>query len=145
VKSKERPTPNDEPEPVERDDVRLAANRCPFCHDDVEKAASVACQGCLARHHASCWTESRACSACGCEVSLQAATATGDARRPGWVVTLCQVLFVAAVGGGLSLINSDPGAALILVLLGAALVAWAMANPGSTRAWLTYRTAREDE
>jgi len=38
--------------------------RCPYCHDTVDrdKDAWVACQGCLARHHAGCWQEGGACS-----------------------------------------------------------------------------------
>lgn len=51
-------------EPVERDDVRLAANRCPYCHDDVPRQLGVACQVCLARHHPDCWEEGGACAAC---------------------------------------------------------------------------------
>jgi len=50
-------------------DVKVVANasRCPFCHEFVafERVKWVACAGCLARHHASCWTESHACGTCG--------------------------------------------------------------------------------
>ncbi|MBX3467347.1 MAG: hypothetical protein KF878_10690 [Planctomycetes bacterium] len=52
-----------------REDVRLAAARCPFCHDDVHPdagdVACVACERCLARHHEACWDEARRCGACG--------------------------------------------------------------------------------
>ncbi len=41
--------------------------KCPFCHEPLEfqHVAWVACAGCLARHHQSCWTESPRCAACG--------------------------------------------------------------------------------
>ncbi len=47
--------------------VKVATNRCPYCHDDVEVAAPdwVACRACQARHHQACWNESGACGACG--------------------------------------------------------------------------------
>lgn len=38
--------------------------RCPFCHDDVDARAAVACALCLARHHEPCWDEAGACGAC---------------------------------------------------------------------------------
>ncbi|MEZ0230291.1 MAG: hypothetical protein ACAI25_16835 [Planctomycetota bacterium] len=40
--------------------------KCPFCHEPLEfdRVAWVACAGCLARHHASCWTESPRCASC---------------------------------------------------------------------------------
>ena len=46
-------------------DVRIAANRCPFCHEGVEVEGSVACLVCLGRHHAACWTELNRCGSCG--------------------------------------------------------------------------------
>ncbi len=41
--------------------------RCPFCHDAVERSKErwVACEACLARHHADCWHEAGACAGCG--------------------------------------------------------------------------------
>ena len=51
----------------ERTDVRVATNRCPFCHDDIliEGSDWVACFCCQARHHHACWDESGACGSCG--------------------------------------------------------------------------------
>lgn len=64
-----------------RQDVRVerSAVRCPFCHDEVatEDDAWVACAGCLARHHAACWNESRKCATCGDHAHL----AGGRRRR----------------------------------------------------------------
>ena len=42
------------------------ASRCPFCHSHVavETQEWVACQGCLARHHATCWGENGSCASC---------------------------------------------------------------------------------
>lgn len=68
-----------DPEDVERDDVRLRVNRCPFCHDEVSKEASVVCQGCLGRQHAECWEEAGSCSACGGSTRMVAEQeASGD-------------------------------------------------------------------
>ena len=41
--------------------------RCPYCHADVDLAGDewLACEGCLARHHAACFEEHGRCSACG--------------------------------------------------------------------------------
>src|SRR3954447_21695222 len=55
----------------ESEPVRVRASggptRCPFCHEDVahEREDWVACEACLARHHASCWTEGNGCAGCG--------------------------------------------------------------------------------
>ena len=58
--------------PAERSDVRVAANRCPFCHEDVQLETSewVACRSCQARHHRDCWSEAGACGSCGTDVFL---------------------------------------------------------------------------
>ncbi|MBX3466427.1 MAG: hypothetical protein KF878_05955 [Planctomycetes bacterium] len=75
--------------------------RCPFCHDDVRldrPGSWVACQGCLARHHAGCWTEARRCAACRADGAL----ARGGGRRPA-VVALATGVLLGLVGGvGLS-------------------------------------------
>lgn len=75
--------------------------RCPFCHDDVRldrPGSWVACQGCLARHHAGCWTEARRCAACRADGAL----ARGGGRRPA-VVALASGVLLGLVGGvGLS-------------------------------------------
>lgn len=62
--------PRDE-EPPARDDVRVAGNRCPYCHDEVAKEAADVCRDCLARHHGGCWIESGRCGACGSEYVLR--------------------------------------------------------------------------
>ncbi|MCO5169052.1 MAG: hypothetical protein M9894_22140 [Planctomycetes bacterium] len=66
MKSDEKPQPPRAPEPESRDDVVVARNRCPFCHDDVPATASdgVVCAACLARHHEACWGEAGRCAAC---------------------------------------------------------------------------------
>jgi len=75
VKSKPQPDP---PRTVPHvDGVEVTANRCPFCHEGVQAdGANVACEGCLARHHAPCWDEGGGrCAACGGERALVAAGA----------------------------------------------------------------------
>ena len=66
---------------VERDDVRVATSlvRCPFCHTGIAPDATewVACFGCLARHHATCWDERGACSTCGEKRSVSQASRQG--------------------------------------------------------------------
>ncbi|MCA8922906.1 MAG: hypothetical protein KDD82_13915 [Planctomycetes bacterium] len=58
------PQPQTTPAPAPREDVHVAANRCPFCHDGVTPRESVVCKTCLARHHEACWGESGACASC---------------------------------------------------------------------------------
>ena len=64
---KPRPPAANDPTPAEREDVHVAANRCPFCHDDVQATAldGVVCAQCLTRHHDACWKEAAKCSSCG--------------------------------------------------------------------------------
>ncbi|MBL4846607.1 MAG: hypothetical protein JKY65_13870 [Planctomycetes bacterium] len=70
------------PEP--REDVRVKANRCPFCRDEVLAEESVACQGCLTRHHLPCWEEGAGCSACRGTSLLEPRAATPERlREPG--------------------------------------------------------------
>jgi hypothetical protein len=47
--------------------VAAGALRCPFCRAAVDLATQewVACESCLARHHATCWREHGSCSSCG--------------------------------------------------------------------------------
>ncbi len=79
-------------------------SRCPFCHASVDFAAAawVACAGCLARHHASCWEESRVCSSCGDPRPLATAEKGTRPRRP-WGVAAGILIAVAAqaVGGAI--------------------------------------------
>ena len=46
--------------------VATSLSRCPYCHEEVraERADWVACEGCLARHHQSCWSEHGSCATC---------------------------------------------------------------------------------
>lgn len=65
---KERPMgPPPEENNPERDDVHLSANRCPYCHTNVQISALdwVSCRSCQARHHHACWTELQHCGSCG--------------------------------------------------------------------------------
>ena len=125
----------------ERDDVRVATNRCPFCHESVEKEgdAWVACRSCQARHHRGCWDEAENCSSCGSnERSVLEGLSQPVSRSS---LTVGRTL--AAAGLGLSLLgalapaaSSDPGQllkhgglfSLIACVLGV---------------WLTARSVRE--
>ncbi|MCO5170107.1 MAG: hypothetical protein M9894_27555 [Planctomycetes bacterium] len=75
----EKPRPDPAPRPESRPDVHVVASptRCPFCHADVAAQGSVACQGCLARHHDACWHEGGRCATCGGAVKLVAADDDG--------------------------------------------------------------------
>lgn len=76
--------------------VRVAGNRCPFCHDDVLSTGSVACQECLARHHSACWDEGQECSACGATVKLaageEAVLPAKTKRKPGLLLLAIALL-----------------------------------------------------
>ena len=52
---------------IERDDVKIKSNRCPFCHEDIQIEGSdwVACRSCQGRHHQACWEELGGCGSCG--------------------------------------------------------------------------------
>lgn len=68
--------PVEDPAPLHHDVLARAKAspvRCPFCHADVRVDVDpwVACQGCLARHHAACWGERGRCSACGSTTALR--------------------------------------------------------------------------
>jgi hypothetical protein len=55
--------------------VGASSIRCPYCHADIDAKSVVwvACQGCLARHHAACWRESKKCATCGEKKALKPA------------------------------------------------------------------------
>lgn len=80
---KEQPRPPPEPAPDVRDDPRVVAHRCPFCHEPVrpDDEAWVACARCLGRQHAACWDEGGRCAACRHDRSL-APTGRRSARPP---------------------------------------------------------------
>lgn len=52
------------------------STRCPFCRDDCGAEGAYACAGCLARHHATCWSEGQGCSVCRARAPLVPAGAT---------------------------------------------------------------------
>jgi tetratricopeptide (TPR) repeat protein len=64
-KPKGRPSPGPA-SVVERDDVKVGQNRCPYCHTKVRVAEDewLLCEACLARHHTACWEEGRCCGTC---------------------------------------------------------------------------------
>jgi hypothetical protein len=53
-------------------EVRGSPTRCPYCHNDVSPEETVACQSCLARHHAECWNSHGTCATCGSARRLEA-------------------------------------------------------------------------
>jgi tetratricopeptide (TPR) repeat protein len=99
------------PEPADRDDIRFARNRCPYCHDDIATQADdwVACKDCLARHHEACWDESGRCGSCGSEARLAEeeappATAT-QAANPNSPLGLRLTLVLAVLATMVTLIG----------------------------------------
>lgn len=142
--------PNDPPsEPVERDDVHVSVNRCPYCHDDVTPVESVACQDCLARHHKECWVESGACSSCGGQGRMERALdplpyADGLRRAIASEPTLRRWIYGLGAVGVLMLYGV--GAILLTARLfpfenpdlAALLVGLAILGP---LAWITYLSA----
>ncbi len=73
--------PCHEPAP-ERDDVKVAGNRCPYCHEDVPRETADVCRDCLARHHAACWAEAPRCGTCGCTEVMRTVTGVLAAAGP---------------------------------------------------------------
>ncbi|HBP21622.1 MAG TPA: hypothetical protein DEA08_28040, partial [Planctomycetes bacterium] len=106
------------PAPAERSDVRVTANRCPFCHEDVQLETSewVACRSCQARHHRDCWSESGACGSCGTEVFL--AVPALEATRSGPPTSLSVVGWAWVILGGFTVLSG-----------GGALLAWSVISP----------------
>lgn len=48
-----------------RGQVQVGRDRCPFCHVGVSpNQPKIACDACMAWHHAECWKEYGACAAC---------------------------------------------------------------------------------
>ncbi len=143
MKFKERP--RREPEPAERDDVHVAANRCPFCHTDIlGEGLKQGCPSCMAWHHTDCWREGGlSCSSCGFTEPSQAKLEPGPyvlagspdpplhgPRSPGW-----------QSGGVLKI----PGEiAEISARLAALLTASGCAadTPSPTRFWFSTATSR---
>jgi hypothetical protein len=47
-------------------EVRIERDRCPYCHAPVRPDdEKLACDGCMAWHHAECWRSHGTCAACG--------------------------------------------------------------------------------
>ena len=66
---------------------QAGATRCPFCHEDCPPEADVVvCRGCLARHHAGCWTEGKACASCGGAEGLSAPVEAAQPAEQPWVL-----------------------------------------------------------
>ncbi|HZU99677.1 MAG TPA: hypothetical protein VFF73_23400 [Planctomycetota bacterium] len=76
---------------------------CPHCRQAValDRATWSVCAGCLARHHSSCWMESRCCALCGDARAL--VEASGAPRRRRGVVLLVGSLVVLAGQGAAAL------------------------------------------
>jgi hypothetical protein len=86
--------------------LALVVQRCPFCHVPVDLAAQewVACEGCLARHHASCWHDHGSCSSCGGKTELTRRT---DSAPPRSRLALAGVLLgVLALAASIFLMKS---------------------------------------
>lgn len=73
---------------MERVRSKQSPLRCPFCHEDVEVETQewVACQACLGRHHASCWSEAGACASCQETAVLKSEEVEIPAPPPGETV-----------------------------------------------------------
>jgi hypothetical protein len=94
--------------PVEGVDVQVGQSpvRCPFCHEGVlvSEEAWVACEGCLARHHADCWGEAGRCACCGAGGALTRRSAHRSEPRD-WSA----VLGAIAIERGLQLARFERG------------------------------------
>ena len=57
----------------------MSERRCPWCHDELVVSdlgeVLTACRGCLALHHAECWSEGRGCATCAGQLALVSAQA----------------------------------------------------------------------
>lgn len=90
MKSSSKPSARPRASTARSNSTPLGLARCPFCHDDVDSGSHVACQGCLARHHADCWVESGHCAACSGEALLES--------PPGWRAGRVRWTLVLAFG-----------------------------------------------
>ena len=56
------------PSERKKQEINVQRQACPYCKAQVEPdQPKLACDGCMAWHHAECWTAHTACSACGFE------------------------------------------------------------------------------
>jgi hypothetical protein len=90
--TEEKPRPEPAREPAPRDDITVGANRCPFCHEQVQAKEWVACAACLARHHEACWAESGRCATCRYETKLRPDEKRASAGP--WIVALFVIGFL---------------------------------------------------
>jgi len=81
-------------------DLSTVAEACPLCRQGIalDRATWVACAGCLARHHSSCWMDSRCCARCGDARALAEAPAASRPPRRILPVVLGSVLVLAGQG-----------------------------------------------
>lgn len=94
-----------------------SALRCPYCHDTLAAAASVACGRCQSRHHLACFVENGGCSIAGCRPGT-AHRVVGVAARPGTEPSARRRLalgflaalptLVAFIAGSLMLVGARP-------------------------------------
>lgn len=103
-KQREQPTArSDDRAEAEPEGERVARTRCPFCREDaLSTQAAVACEACLARHHAACWSESGSCGACGHRTPLIRA-----APRPRRARAVMGALVLLLLGAGLGRFTAD--------------------------------------
>ena len=101
------------PPVVTRDDVTVAAHRCPYCRDVVERDAElVVCRDCLTRHHAACWIEGNAaCSSCASTDCLETAKSSANA---GLLQALGLSVLLGALLGTMCGVTSHDGLLLLL-------------------------------
>jgi hypothetical protein len=103
----EKPRPERAPEP--KDDPRVVAHRCPFCHEAVRPDAEawVACAQCLGRQHAACWDENGRCGACSHAQRLEAPAVVTASRRRRPAVALAPfvVLLVVSAAAFVALLS----------------------------------------
>lgn len=106
----EKPRP-ERTEPKE--DPRVVAHRCPFCHEAVrpEAEAWVACAQCLGRQHAACWDEGGRCGACRHTLRLEAPAPArrGDRSATQLVIVFLALLVAGWLVGGVLLAPTDGG------------------------------------
>lgn len=143
--------------------TQRAAERCPFCRDQLPRSEATACARCGTPHHADCLAESGRCSVLACGRPTR--PPSQRVARPGEVVVAGRVsqpeprlwpLGMAAgsvaLGGALAAVNAGTqlrvgpvqAVALLtgaLVLLLLALVSWLAAAaraPDERRAWIVW-------
>lgn len=66
-KARAGPPPRDVEAVTPVDGLVVPVARCPFCRDAIaaSERGKLACNACMAWHHAACWTEHGRCASCG--------------------------------------------------------------------------------